>query len=332
MYTERQAKALASQIHTRFGADIDAATNGTQISPAFLAGLISCEAGKDRKGQIKPAATRFEPHVYAKLQKLRAGTIRTYNQITRSQILDATDESLKALATSYGLCQIMGWHAINTLHCTVADLKDESKHLHLAVKMLELTAGAYLPDEPSKAMRIWNTGRPDGVTYHADYTANAKAVRDAYEKLTIKDLATSSALASDTPATLNPPVDVANRPQAEPEPQAATILQNSPEPQTASVTEPEPYNKIGFWATIKRDLVTATGGNLTFAGASEYIQQASGWPEWIVALVSKLAVGVLIFTFGWFVFRAIHFIVDSYKQQHRIKLESTGTVFTKAGE
>ena len=86
---------------------------------------------------------------------------------------------------------------------------------------------------------------------------------------------------------------------------------------------PEPYQGIGFWAVIKRDLALATGGNLTFEGVSTYAQQASGWPEWVIALIGKLAVGVLIASFGYLGFRVIHFLVDSWKQKERVRLLAT---------
>jgi putative chitinase len=93
---------------------------------------------------------------------------------------------------------------------------------------------------------------------------------------------------------------------------------------TKPVTQagPPPYNGIGFWATIKKDLTVATGGNLTFSGISEYAQQASGWPEWVVGLIGKVAIGALIATLGYFVFRVIHYLVDGWKQRELVKLKA----------
>lgn len=89
----------------------------------------------------------------------------------------------------------------------------------------------------------------------------------------------------------------------------------------AQITEPEPYNKIGFFATIKRDLVAVTGGNIGFESLSTYAQQASGWPEWIVAILGKLAVVALIAGAGYLLFRTIHFFVDAWKQNKRTSHE-----------
>lgn len=89
----------------------------------------------------------------------------------------------------------------------------------------------------------------------------------------------------------------------------------------ADVAAPEPYLGVGFWGVIKRDFAAATGGNLSLAGLSEYAQQASGWPPWIIGMISKLAIGALIATFGYLIFRVIHYAIDSWKKNQKVKVE-----------
>lgn len=89
----------------------------------------------------------------------------------------------------------------------------------------------------------------------------------------------------------------------------------------ATVSQPEPYLGIGFWGVVKKDFAAATGGNLSLAGLSEYAQQASGWPPWVVGIISKVAVGALIATFGYFLFRVIHYGVDTWKKNQKVKVE-----------
>jgi hypothetical protein len=93
------------------------------------------------------------------------------------------------------------------------------------------------------------------------------------------------------------------------------------QPPTIEVNSPEPYQGVGFWSVIKRDFAVATGGNLTFQGVSEYAQQATGWPEWLVAILVKVAVVALIVTVGWFIFRVVHFVVDTWKKNQKVKTE-----------
>lgn len=92
-------------------------------------------------------------------------------------------------------------------------------------------------------------------------------------------------------------------------------------PSTASISNPEPYNGVGFWATIKQDLAVVTGGNFGFEGLSTYAQQASGWPEWVVSLLTKAAVIIMVASVGYLIFRVIHFGVDSWKKNKRVGYE-----------
>ena len=188
-YTTRQAAKIAEQIRERFGSLVSKACENSVVPTFLLAGLIGVEAGKDRAGNLKPEATRFEKGVYEDLLSLRdngfcyvGGKKRTtYSGIKRSQIQTASDADLRALATSYGLTQIMGWHVINNLKCTIADLRDPEKHLGYAVKLLEIVGGEYLRQKDfASVLRIWNTGSPAGKTYHASYVSNALAVAGAY--------------------------------------------------------------------------------------------------------------------------------------------------------
>ncbi len=91
---------------------------------------------------------------------------------------------------------------------------------------------------------------------------------------------------------------------------------------TVTVTSPEPYQGIGFIAVIKRDVAAIGGGNLTFQGLSEYAQQASGWPEWLVAILTKLALVALGLSVLWVVYRLVHYAVDSWKKAKKVDIEA----------
>jgi|GEM_PF-3019926 len=90
----------------------------------------------------------------------------------------------------------------------------------------------------------------------------------------------------------------------------------------AKIATPEPYNGIGFWATIKKDIAAVGAGNLGFQSLSEYAQQASGWPPWVIGIVTKLAVLAVILTAGYFLFRVVHYLVDSWKKQQKVRTEA----------
>jgi len=91
---------------------------------------------------------------------------------------------------------------------------------------------------------------------------------------------------------------------------------------TVTVTSPEPYQGMGFIAVIKRDIAAIGGGNLTFQGLSEYGQQASGWPEWLVAILTKLALVALGLSVLWIIYRLVHYTVDSWKKAKKVEVEA----------
>lgn len=182
---DAQARRLAQQIFDRFDKQIVEATTGTNIEPAFIAGLIGNEAGKDRQGNIVRSASRFEKHVYNALRAVRDGGRPSYGGIRRSDIADASNLAIEALAHSYEATQIMGWHVVKNLHCTIADLRNPDKHFFYTVKLLQLNGYTrkISEDQMDREMREWNTGREGGKTYHANYVPNAQKIRAAYREI-----------------------------------------------------------------------------------------------------------------------------------------------------
>ena len=92
--------------------------------------------------------------------------------------------------------------------------------------------------------------------------------------------------------------------------------------ETAKVVEPEPYNGIGFWATIKRDLAAVFGGNLTLQGLSEYLKSTTDLPQWFIALIPKVILLVVVASVAYLLFRLAHFAIDTYKKNQRLKVEA----------
>lgn len=185
-YSQADARHKAQMVVDQVGLLILAAVTGTTIDPAFLAGKIGVEAGV-RGGKIVQTATRFEAGVYQDLKSLRDNgwcivsgkKVKSYSGVKREQIADATEQALRALATSYGLSQIMGWHMINNLKGKISDLRDPSKNLVYTIQLMRIVAGTYLKAKNYEAcLRIWNTGRPQGKTYDPNYVHNALLVME----------------------------------------------------------------------------------------------------------------------------------------------------------
>ncbi|HLA96624.1 MAG TPA: hypothetical protein VK612_12950, partial [Pyrinomonadaceae bacterium] len=116
------------------------------------------------------------------LKNVRDGNKSSYNKIKKSHLADASDDALRSLATSYGASQIMGWHVILNLNCTIGDLRDPAKHFFYTVKLLQLNGFPARASETrmDAEMRQWNTGSEGGRTYHENYVPNAQAVRAEY--------------------------------------------------------------------------------------------------------------------------------------------------------
>jgi hypothetical protein len=192
---------IVRQIHDRFGPQIERATRGNLVSPALLAGLTFNESGRDRAGQINPRASRFEKHVYAALRAVKDGTRRAYGRVTRADIWDASDAALRALATSHGVTQIMGYHVIHAMTdadgsaVTVAELADTERHYAYAVQLMMADGLADLREYEratkngdararkraiERLYRRWNTGSPTGKTYHTTYVPNGIKAHDLW--------------------------------------------------------------------------------------------------------------------------------------------------------
>lgn len=91
--------------------------------------------------------------------------------------------------------------------------------------------------------------------------------------------------------------------------------------QTAKVEAPAPYNQIGFWATIKRDVAALFGGNVSIDVATEYAGKANALgfsPDFW----KRIFYFVLIASACYLLFRLIHYIVDAWKQNQRVKLQA----------
>jgi hypothetical protein len=257
-YTEKQAEAKARQIFTRFGTLIHAACSRSIVPRSFLAGFIGVEAGVDSNGQIIPEATRFEPHVYERLRAVRDGLIGSYNKITRADIAALSDDAIRNLATSWGITQIMGWHTVHNLDCTIADLRDPEKHLHYTVALILLTAERFVTrnDWPS-VLRIWNTGSANGKTYHEDYVDNALLVKQCYEQISTND--------SDfTPPTVQEP----QQNPAEHQPETVTSEANETAVKDSQAGAPSSLSGAVEVKREKPDLFVQIGAAVTFLTAT----------------------------------------------------------------
>ncbi len=161
-----------------------------------LAGLISVECAR-----LDPKASRFEPHVHADILKALYGqTPRNHpgfmNQKFRAFIQGASVEERRALASSYGLGQIMGYHyflkwGLKPAQFTNLTVEESVRYTLRMMAEGQGWAVKFIKSQQKQEwgrvyefmLRWWNTGSVHGKTYHPDYVANATKMRDNYRRL-----------------------------------------------------------------------------------------------------------------------------------------------------
>jgi hypothetical protein len=178
---------LMTSIRKAWGNTIATACSASSVPPAFLAALIAGETGgrNDEK--------RFEKGVLAAIWEVLLGRKTAYGSISRADLVGYVSgvsgtpiaapaglpadvfQRVDALSTSWGLTQIMGYHALE-FRITMDVLRDPPQHLVLSTKMLAQFAQRFQLDlaaDYPPLFACWNTGGPDPAkTFDPKYCAN----------------------------------------------------------------------------------------------------------------------------------------------------------------
>ncbi len=188
---------LMQDIKTRFGAVIAAACSVSSVPEAFLAALIANESG----GNVN--AKRFEHTVLAALWEVLLGRKAAYGSIARASLVGYVAgvpvptinvpanlpanafQRVDALATSWGLTQIMGYHALE-FGVTIDALISPEDSLPIATKMLSGFARSFNLDvtkDFEAMLRCWNGGHPTAQTFDPQYVPNGLARMALWSRL-----------------------------------------------------------------------------------------------------------------------------------------------------
>jgi hypothetical protein len=155
--------AIMLHLYHKLHVEIERATMGTDIAPAYLAAIVSLESHPPGNR----SSERFEPYVYQRLVDLKNDN-RAFGKIKRESLVFMSDAEIRQLATSYGLTQVMGFHCLE-LGCSIQDLKGPY-HLQWAVGYMMRHYGPHARKRDWNAcFRIHNTGLPDGTPARKDY-------------------------------------------------------------------------------------------------------------------------------------------------------------------
>jgi len=200
---------LMQKIHDVAGAILVGAADKTSVPEAFLAALVANETGKEfAEGGLVAAAQakRFEPGVLADLWQVLMGRKMAYGSIGRTDLLRYVTglpaipinvpvnipsnalNLLDGLATSWGITQIMGYHAMEAaLFAQPAyanRLLDPETDLDVTTKMLAQFAAHFsldLAKDFADLFRCWNTGSPSGKTFDPNYVPNGLKRMQLYD-------------------------------------------------------------------------------------------------------------------------------------------------------
>lgn len=89
----------------------------------------------------------------------------------------------------------------------------------------------------------------------------------------------------------------------------AVIEKTTDTPGTVELSPQEDYKGIGLFAVLKKDFTAVGGGNLSFQSLQAYAEQASGWPPWVISLITKIATIAIILGGAWLLFRFVHYAI-----------------------
>ncbi len=107
----------------------------------------------------KPAGQRFERHVFNELMKVKQGKRKKYEMATREKLEDMDEEEIRALATSWGPFQLMGYKVFE-MGISIEDLSNDDDACYHGARWIKKQYGRYLKKQKWKdAFHIHNTGK-----------------------------------------------------------------------------------------------------------------------------------------------------------------------------
>ena len=144
----------AERTWLNYSDDVKKVSDELQLSPEYLLALIALECSG-----AKEVPSRFEPHIFLKLQQVRDGELPNFEGITTNDIANSNDDALKNLASSWGPFQLMGYQCFY-LGIKLKDMRGDNAVYHGA-QWIKNAYGKYLDKNKYKdAFHLHNTGKP----------------------------------------------------------------------------------------------------------------------------------------------------------------------------
>lgn len=187
-----------------------------------------------------------------------------------------------------------------------------------------MTAGMYLGNFTGKALKDYISGKS------VDYK-NARRIINRLDKA---DLIASYARSFEkilnaskvSAATATLPTNSPSKSEELQEPATTPPIQVEAEIKQPEVSGtvvqpgPSPYNEVGLKETLKGDAKAVLPANFGLQTVSEYVQQTTGWPEWIVAIATKAALVILLASIAWLLYRLVSYAFHTWRENEKQKL------------
>jgi hypothetical protein len=178
-------RKLMAHISDHWGVTIEAVCHNSSVPPEFLAALIANESlGKADMKQ-------FRRDVYERLLRVRSGGELYFDGITNEDLLPMDEGQLVECATSWGLTQIIGYHAW-LKGSPPRQLMVPEYNLVSALKRFAVFSehsGIDLRAEFADMFRCWATGRADGSPNDTQYVGRGLRRLALYRELTWQERA-----------------------------------------------------------------------------------------------------------------------------------------------
>lgn len=168
-----------------YGKDVRKYAKEFDLPAEYLLALIVLECS----GEANPGS-RYEKGVYKKLVDLRDGKRKKYEQIRQKDLEDASDESLKSLATSWGPFQLMGYKCI-AMDIDVSDIRG-SDGLYHGIRWINEEYGRMLRKKHFKdAFHYHNAGSRYPLigkarTHDPNYVSNGLRYMEYFKKQVVE--------------------------------------------------------------------------------------------------------------------------------------------------
>jgi len=142
------------KVRKNYGVQVDKICRERRLPAPFFKALIILECSADARPK-----SRFEPHIFEQLKRVRDGQRQKYTGLTRKDLRGRSDSEIKQLATSWGPLQIMGYHTIR-MGISIDVLKGKNA-LRYGIRWCDENYGKYLRRRQFQdAFHIHNTGQP----------------------------------------------------------------------------------------------------------------------------------------------------------------------------